>query len=263
MDGAFSAPPEPALPDTAAAALATALHACELEVVALQGGLLVLDKPAGTLVQPARDRKSKPVALSARVEAALRQVGQRTEVGVVHRLDAGVSGLVALGLDAPTTAALSEQLRARTMRRRYLALVRTWTAPTSQVIDEPIRERPDGRREVHATGQPARSRVEPIAFDADRGIGLVHVELDTGRTHQIRVHLAWAIGAVVGDRGYGDIGDRLARLGLHAADLTLRHGAGGLVLRFQRAPGADFWALAGAAAPGLQDALAAAVPLAG
>ena len=104
--------------DPTSASLAAALQACHVDVVALEGGLLVLAKPAGTLVQPARDRKTKPVALSSRVAAALRQLGLPSEVGVVHRLDAGVSGLVALGLDAPTTAALSAQLRSRSMRMR-------------------------------------------------------------------------------------------------------------------------------------------------
>lgn len=205
----------------------------ELRVVLETADLLVVDKPAGL---PSQQPPRGGDALDRRVLAAFPGAGH------VHRLDRDVSGLVVFGLHPAATAALAAQFREHTARRHYLALVRTALAPQPQRIDEALAELRPGHMVVAPTGVPASSRVVPLEFDAAAQLGLVRVELATGRTHQVRVHLAWALGPIAGDLLYGDLAEHAGgRIALHAAVLELAAPSTGERLRIELPPPADFW----------------------
>ena len=197
--------------------------------------LLVLHKPAGLLSQPAPGQED---CLLARAQGDHAPIA-----GLSQRLDRPVSGLVAFARDKATLRWLDGVLRNGAAIKCYLALVRTGTAPVTQRIDEPIAKIAAGLMRASTAGQPSCTDVVPIAFDPAAEIALVGLRLRTGRTHQARVHLAWAIGAIVGDRKYGD---SLAanRIALHAALLALPATANGPPRRVVAPPPEDFWALA-------------------
>jgi 23S rRNA pseudouridine1911/1915/1917 synthase len=151
--------------------------------------------------------------------------------GIVHRLDKDTSGLLVVARTEPAMAALAAQLADRSMGRRYLALV-AGVAPESGTIDAPIGR--DERSRVRmavvpaARGRAARTHIRRIARGMldGRPVSLVECRLETGRTHQIRVHLAHAGHPLVGDALYG--GPALAgfaRQALHAWRLSLLHPA--------------------------------------
>ena len=157
--------------------------------------------------------------------------------GIVHRLDRDTSGLLVVARTADAYEQLVEQLAARTMERQYIALV--WGRPSSPrgVIDAPIgrSETRRTRMAVRDAGRPARTAYDVQESFENPLTSLVYCRLETGRTHQIRVHLA-AIGhPVVGDGTYGGKRDRIAldRPFLHAAVLGFEHPATGEHVRFE------------------------------
>lgn len=185
--------------------------------------LLVVDKPAGVVVHPARGHATGTLvqALSGRVAGG----EDPDRPGIVHRLDRDTSGLLLVARDAATHRALKRQLQRREITREYLALVEGRPPARTGTIDAPIgRDRRDRMRMSTDTDNP---RAAVTHFTIERALPqttLLRVRLETGRTHQIRVHLA-AIGhPVVGDPVYGTAGALgLERQFLHAARLVFRH----------------------------------------
>lgn len=212
-----------------------------LQVLYRDARILVVAKPAGLPTQPPPRGGD---ALSLRVKKLL---GPGAYLGEVHRLDRDASGLVVYGLDRDATADLARQFRDHQAGRRYLALVRAVGNVPAQRIDEPLTEVGPGRMTTAATGAPACSEVTPLAMDSVRQQALVEVGLRTGRSHQIRVHLAWAIGPIVGDGQYGDPdgpyphGGTTRRLALHGAWLGLYHPETGKRISWVCPPPDDFW----------------------
>jgi 23S rRNA pseudouridine1911/1915/1917 synthase len=185
--------------------------------------LLVIDKPAGVVVHPAAGHRTGTLAQALSGVAAGGPDGSRA--GIVHRLDRDTSGLIVVARSDAVHRALTRLLAARELRREYLALVDGRPEARTGTIDAPIgRDRRD--RTLHSidTDVPRDARTH---FEIERmlpGSTLLRVVLETGRTHQIRVHLA-AIGhPVSGDPQYG-VGGRygLRRQFLHAARLTFPH----------------------------------------
>jgi 23S rRNA pseudouridine1911/1915/1917 synthase len=214
--------PEPAPPPASVPAVA---------VVYEDEHLLVIDKPAGLVVHPAAGHSGPTVAQSV---AALGAAGGDPErPGIVHRLDRDTSGLLVVARSEAAFAALTKAIRERRVERRYLALVRGVPRSRSGRIDAPIgRDRRDRTRRSIDTGAP---RDAVTWFEVRERLGeraLLDVRLETGRTHQIRVHLA-AIGLpVCGDPVYGVAGDlALARQFLHAYALAFDHPVTGEGLR--------------------------------
>jgi len=231
----------PAAPDR------TAIGGGDLEVLYRDADLMVLIKPSGLPTQPPPRGGD---ALSKRVRKLLAaQSGAAPRLGEVHRLDRDVSGLVVYGLNGPATASLAAQFREHTARRSYLAIVRTAVPVVAQTIEEAIAERAPGVMTLDPTGMPARSHVVPLDFDEKSRLALVRATLETGRTHQVRLHLAWALGPLVGDRLYGDPlptpPELPPRIALHAALLQCRHPRTGAPAAWRCEPPADFWAIAG------------------
>ncbi len=185
--------------------------------------LMIVDKPAHVVVHPAPGHETGTLAqaLAARGAAG----GEAWRPGIVHRLDKGTSGLLLVAKSDTVLRALQEALQGRTVERSYVALVRGRPASRSGTVDAPLaRDRHDRKRV--AIGAPS-ARTAVTHFETLEELArstLLGLRLETGRTHQIRVHLA-AIGLpVCGDVDYGESGSYgLTRQFLHAARLRLRH----------------------------------------
>lgn len=192
--------------------------------------LLVVDKPAGLLAVPsAPDARGEDTAL-ARVQAYVAHLRpRRPYVGLVHRLDRDTSGALMFALDPDTRRELIALVSAHRADRRYLALVRGEPKEQRGRIDLAIHEEyQDGRRRVARPGEPARPAVTHWEVrERLAGAALLHVRLETGRQHQIRVHLAHTGHPILGDRVYGEPKDipglRVPRQMLHAERLGFDH----------------------------------------
>jgi 23S rRNA pseudouridine1911/1915/1917 synthase len=200
------------------------------EVVFEDDHLIVVDKPAGVVVHPSAGHATGTLAQALAGRAAGGDDPWRP--GIVHRLDRDTSGLLVVAKSDAVHRALQQEIQRREMRREYLALVEGRPDARTGTIDAPIgRDRED--RTVHSTSTD-RPREARTNFEIEREYPrttLLRVRLETGRTHQIRVHLA-AIGhPVCGDSQYGGgpCGRRLGltRQFLHAAKLAFRHPVSG------------------------------------
>jgi 23S rRNA pseudouridine1911/1915/1917 synthase len=205
-----------------AEALAFTAEPMSLAVVFEDEHLLVVDKPAGLVVHPAPGHWSGTLlnGLLAHHAAAARL----PRAGIVHRLDKDTSGLLVIGKTEAAVAALARDIAARRVQRRYLALAHGAAIGRAMSIEAPIGRDPRSRvrMAVVAGGKPARTDVAPVAWHD--GINALRCALHTGRTHQIRVHLAARGHPLLADALYGGkpaLG--LARQALHAAELALAH----------------------------------------
>jgi 23S rRNA pseudouridine1911/1915/1917 synthase len=175
--------------------------------------LLIVSKPAGLLTHPTASRRAGTLVnrLVAR-RIPLSTLGGPDRPGIVHRLDAGTSGLMVVAKNDATHEALAELFRMHDVDRRYLALVRGAAEHDEFLIDAPL-ERRGARIMARASGGKEASTLVRVRERLDRAT-LLDVRPRTGRTHQIRVHLSAAGLAILGDRAYGGGGDDAARLGL-------------------------------------------------
>ena len=221
-----------------------------LDIVHEDSALWIICKPAGLdTVPPAQGGPS----LLDLVRERLRLEG-KPQVAESHRLDRETSGLLVFGRDTAAVSWLGRALQRRQIGRGYIALVRTLRPPAAMRIDAPLRPAARGGMEIHPTGAPAATRVVPLAYSAEAGLALVGITLETGRTHQARVHLSWALGPIVGDARYGDdragrLADadesgRVGRIGLHSSRVGLRHPIDGTPRSWTRAPDDGFFELA-------------------
>jgi 23S rRNA pseudouridine1911/1915/1917 synthase len=200
--------------------------------------VIVVAKPAGVVVHPGAGHSSGTLVqgLLARYPA-LAAVGDESRPGIVHRLDRDTSGLMVVARSDRAYHSLVRQLAAREVERLYVALVWGRLASPRGLIDAPI-GRSEARRTrmaVRDAGKPARTSYEVKREFTDPVCSLLECRLETGRTHQIRVHLA-AIGhPVVGDGTYGGTRQPIAldRPFLHAAVLAFTHPASGERVRFE------------------------------
>lgn len=205
------------------------------ETVLEDADLIVVDKPAGLVVHPGAGHGSSTLVngLLARFPD-IAGVGDAHRPGIVHRLDRGTSGLMVVARTERAYQALVEQLRSRSPQRVYCALVRGQPAAPSGVIDAPIgrSSRNPQRMTVTERGRPARTGYTVVRrYSEPAGAALLSCRLETGRTHQIRVHLR-AIGhPVIGDPTYGsdllDDAFGLPRPFLHARSLSFTHPVSG------------------------------------
>jgi 23S rRNA pseudouridine1911/1915/1917 synthase len=191
----------------------------ELRVLYEDDSLIALDKPAGMVVHPTYRNTSGTL-----LNGVLWRYRDRPEVqpGILTRLDKDTSGLVIVALGA----ALHAQMQRERMRKEYLAVVARQPDPPAGAIILPLARSPEDRRRVIVadTGQACETRYEAArGFRLQAEGAVVKCELITGRTHQIRVHLA-AIGSpIVGDAVYGEASERIARQALHAWRVTFAH----------------------------------------
>jgi 23S rRNA pseudouridine1911/1915/1917 synthase len=210
----------------------------DIDVRFADGEVVVVAKPAGLVVHPGAGNATGTLVngLLARFPG-IEAVGDPTRPGIVHRLDRDTSGLLAVARSAAAYESLVGQLAARTVERVYAVLVWGRLSSRRGLIDAPI-ARSGARRTrmaVRDAGKPARTEYQVVEeFELPR-CSLLECRLETGRTHQIRVHLA-AIGhPVVGDGTYGGSRDQIpsTRSFLHAGTLGFDHPVTGERLRFE------------------------------
>ena len=212
-----------------------------LDIVYEDAQLAVIDKAAGMVVQPGPGNKSGTLvnALLARypeLAALMDDPETQDRLGIVHRLDRGTSGLLVVARDKLTLLALMRQFRERSVEKVYLALLEQRPQTNSGLIDAPIARDPRQRKRmaVQRGGKPAQTEFEVLDDDFQGDRALVRLKLLTGRTHQIRAHMAFIGCPVVGDTVYGRRKQRvrMKRQFLHAHELAFEHPASGERLRF-------------------------------
>ena len=213
----------------------------KLAIVFEDDDLIVINKPVGLVVHPGAGKPDHTLLNGLLAHApALRKVPR---AGIVHRLDKDTSGLLVVAKNLTAQARLAAQLAARTVKRSYLALVHG-EPPAHGTIDAPIGRDPRARTRmaVSAGGRHARTDykvLERFGAGARPGYSLIECRLETGRTHQIRVHLQHIKCPIVGDtvyrRGAKPVAVRgvaFPRQALHAAELELLHPRSGKRMRW-------------------------------
>jgi 23S rRNA pseudouridine1911/1915/1917 synthase len=209
-----------------------------LTIVYEDGDIVVVDKPTGVAAHPTPGWTG-PTVLQGLLAAGhqIATSGAAERQGIVHRLDANTTGLMVVAKSEHAYSVLKQAFRDRVVDKRYHALVQGHPDPLRGTIDAPIARHPsgDGRFAVVAGGRPAITHYDTI--EAFRAASLTDIKLETGRTHQIRVHMAAVRHPCVGDRLYGADPVLAARLGigrqwLHAVRLGFAHPADGRWMEF-------------------------------
>ena len=192
--------------------------------------MLIINKPAGMVVHPAVGHSSGTLVNAVLAHCPdLPGIGGEKRPGIVHRLDKETSGLIVIAKNEPALRHLQAQFKERTVGKQYLALVDGQVQPPTALIDAPIGRDPRQRKKMAVIpfGSSARSREAQTQYTTVTGYDdytLLRCELFTGRTHQIRVHLAYIGFPIVGDKVYGrrKPSIRLGRHFLHAAVLRVK-----------------------------------------
>ena len=225
-------PPEPARPQA---------EAIDLDVVYEDPHLLVVNKPAGMVVHPGAGQ-ARGTLVNALLARHLHwpTVGGPERPGIIHRLDKGTSGLILVARDDATHRRLSADLAERLVSRHYMAISRG-VLKGEGLIDAPIGRDPRERKRMAVVENGRRAVTRFQVAEALRGATLLEVQLETGRTHQIRVHLASIGHPIVGDETYGGAaGAPISRPALHARRLRFRHPVSGEEIVVEADPPADF-----------------------
>lgn len=209
-----------------------------LDVVFNDDHIIVINKPVGVAAHPSPGWQGATV-IGAIIAAGynVSTTGAAERQGIVHRLDVGTSGLMVVAKDEKSYSNLKDQFRERTVHKMYHAMIQGHMDPSNGTIDAPIDRHPreDYRFAVVADGKPSITHYSSLElFPA---LSLLEIELETGRTHQIRVHFSALHHPLVGDLTYGadhTIGDRLDihRPWLHARKLNFLHPISGASLEF-------------------------------
>ncbi len=210
-----------------------------LDILYEDADLLVINKPAGLVVHPAAGHWGGTLLnglLAHHAEAA-----RLPRAGIVHRLDKDTSGVMVVGKSLPAVTALVRDIAARTVQRQYRAIAWGEMPMAARRVDAPIGRDPAQRTRmaIVAHGRPAQTDIERLRVHG--GFSALQCRLHTGRTHQIRVHLASLGQPLVADALYGGrpaLG--LQRQALHAVRLAFAHPIGGQALSFDCPPPADF-----------------------
>jgi 23S rRNA pseudouridine1911/1915/1917 synthase len=196
-----------------------------LDIVLEDEDLLVVNKPAGLTVHPAPGHPSGTL-VNALISAVrdLAGIGGTLRPGIVHRLDKDTSGLLVVAKTDAAHRALAEEFKAHTAERTYLAVVRGRVRRTSGTIAAPLGRHPVRRTRIAVVPRGRSAVTHYTVLERFRDATLVACRLETGRTHQIRVHLAHAGHPLIGDPVYGRArAPEIARQALHAARLEFTH----------------------------------------
>ncbi|KWK74805.1 pseudouridine synthase [Burkholderia ubonensis] len=254
------------VPDLLPEQLAFTPEPVPLDIVYEDDALVVINKPAGLVVHPAAGNWSGTI-----LNGLLHRYGDAAaglpRAGIVHRLDKETSGLMVVARTLAAQTDLVRQLQARTVKRRYFALV--WgTMPDEGTIDAPIGRDPRERTRMAvvtgASGKPARTHFRTVdtCLWQCQPVSAIQCDLETGRTHQIRVHCAHAGHPLLGDPVYGrargkrsvtPLPDGFARQALHAWRLGLVHPASGKTMQWRCPLPDDMTALVAALGFGQED----------
>ena len=224
-----------------------------LDIVYEDDDVIVVNKPRGMVVHPAPGNMSGTLvnALLFHCEGTLSSINGVKRPGIVHRIDKDTSGLIMAAKNDAAHTDLSRQLFEHSVTRRYTALVKDNIKEDEGVIDQPIgRDRRDRKLRAVNGSNPKRAVTHYKVLERFGSCTLIECRLETGRTHQIRVHMAFMRHPLLGDPQYGR-GDESVRVQgrsikisggqmLHAGVLGFRHPATGEYLEFKAEPPEDF-----------------------
>jgi len=212
--------------------------AMDLPVLYADEDIIVVDKPVG-MAAHASPGWDGPTVVDALAKAGYRiaEVGSEERYGIVHRLDVGTSGVMVVAKSAPAYSALKRAFKTRQVHKVYHALVQGHPDPATGTVDAPIGRDPRHSHKfaVTAGGRPSITHYETL--ESHHYASLLEIRLETGRTHQIRVHMAALHHPCCGDRTYGADPTLSERLGLtrqwlHAVRLGFRHPGTGQQVEF-------------------------------
>jgi 23S rRNA pseudouridine1911/1915/1917 synthase len=229
-----------------------------LNVLFEDGDLIVIDKPPHMVVHPAHGHSSGTLVNALLFHCRdLSGIGGVTRPGIVHRLDKGTSGVMVAAKNDAAHVSLARQFKDHTIGRTYLAAVKGEVGNSSGLIEKPLGRRPKDRKRigVREDGRRAVTNYEVIGRRA--GISLVRLSPGTGRTHQLRVHLASIGHPILGDPTYGGstrslhggagegacLAKNLTRPALHALELAFDHPSTGKRMAFEAPPPGDLTGL--------------------
>lgn len=218
-----------------ARALSAEPEVMPLSIVYQDSDLAIIDKPAGLVVHPAAGHRGGTLANALMAHfPSTADVGQADRPGIVHRLDKDTSGLMVVALNDHARRDLQQQIATRTAGRQYRALATGLVRPGEGRIEAPIGRDPDNRKRMWVYGIGHRAaRTNFVVLEELPGFTYLEARLDTGRTHQIRVHFAALGHPLAGDQLYhGGRLPGLSRQFLHASELHLRSPSSGKALAF-------------------------------
>jgi 23S rRNA pseudouridine1911/1915/1917 synthase len=217
-----------------------------LEVLYQDAFLAVVDKPAGMVCHTGAGIRSGTLVNALLHHLGPLQTGDASRPGIVHRLDKGTSGLLVVARSVAAHSALAQQFKERRVRKQYVALVYGTPTPACGTVDRPLGRDPVDRKKISVRARHARNAVTHYELvESYPGVALTRIRIETGRTHQIRVHMASIGHAVVGDPVYGGVRApalpaatqaalrTLRRMFLHAERLEFRHPETNQELRFE------------------------------
>lgn len=188
-----------------------------LEILYEDKYILAINKPAGIVVHPSSYHPNNTLANGVKF-----YLNNNKKIRAINRLDKDTSGIV---LFAKNEYIQELMIQDKTIKKEYLAIVLGTTLPSSGTINKPI-SRKEGsimEREVNDNGQTAITHYKIVKINQDKNLSLVHLVLETGRTHQIRVHLAYLGNSILGDTLYGIESKMINRQALHAYKLSFIH----------------------------------------
>jgi 23S rRNA pseudouridine1911/1915/1917 synthase len=215
-------------------------EAIPLKIIYEDDDLLVVDKPAGLTVHPAPGHPEHTLVNAILAHFPhLADIGDSLRPGVVHRLDKDTSGVMLVAKNSAAQADLARQFKSHSVTKAYLALVKGRLEPENGIIEADIGRDPRHRKRMAVVAEGREARTEYRVIKYIGGYTLLEVRPQTGRTHQIRVHLA-AIGfPVVGDKVYGVKSPHLSRQFLHATRLGFKLPSTGKYIEFESALSPD------------------------
>ncbi|MDP3790135.1 MAG: RluA family pseudouridine synthase [Candidatus Omnitrophota bacterium] len=188
--------------------------------------LIVVDKPAGMVAHPAPGNYSGTLVNALLYHTGKLSPSQEMKPGIVHRLDKDTSGLIIVAKDEAAHSFLARQFNKRTTDKRYIAVVDGVVELDNGIIDEPIGRHPRDRKKMAVRLSEGRSAVTRYkVLERFKSSTLLEIKPETGRTHQIRVHMAYVGHPVIGDSTYGThkAADLIRRQALHAASISFLH----------------------------------------
>lgn len=234
------------VPESAPAEIIVSNH--KLDVLYEDEWLLVINKPPGMTVHPAPGHSDDTLvnALLGHCGDSLSGIGGVMRPGIVHRIDKDTSGLLVVAKQDAAHRHLSEQLAARTLKREYICVVKGQPTPPQGTINAAIGRSSSNRKKMAVVKSGGRHAVTHYALmEGWRDASVLRCTLETGRTHQIRVHLAHIGHPIIGDPVYGRKmkGVDFTRQALHAQKLRLIHPATGKAMEFEAPLPPDMQAL--------------------
>lgn len=208
----------------------------KLDIIYEDENLAIINKPQGMVVHPAKDNNSGTLVngLLYHFEHLSNYAGLMRP-GIVHRLDKDTSGLLVVAKDNFSHERLSKALKERNINRKYYALVHGDVEVDKETIIKPIGRNPNDRRKMEVVRKYGKLAITHYkVLKRYKNYTLIEIELETGRTHQIRVHMAYIGNPVVGDRTYSNIRDKFGLKGqlLHSREIGFVHPLNNCFMKF-------------------------------